>query len=326
MCKKVLKFRFHGTMETQEVQKLVDGVMQEIRIPKKEDVARKLVGLWKNPDEDVDFYDFVNFLYDGLTIYYSSEESAEGNTMRIPGHAINVTTGQYYDTSRELMMGGEYVIYVVGDERLIYYLQIVLDYYDARNEKELEAISGLIEISPSEEFEGKEIQCTEASGKMLKMRLQGIIQKWSKEGWKDNILKTESIPTKKGIVELCGCALGIIPWSRQTIEQELEQLNQQIKVYYSPDESRPGEIREDVFYEEDDVTGEEIECRQEMIVDADFVLYISAEPEILCKLDAAFVSPAYMLVLGDTDCIPSCRISEGIVCTDADQHLIEIQE
>ena len=326
MYKKVLKINFHGTMETKVVKKSTDGVMQEQRIPTKENVARKLVGLWKNPDEEGDFYEFVNLFYDGLTMYYSPLESTEGNTMRIPGHAINVTTGQYYDTSRELMMGGEYVIYVVGDEKLIHCLQSVLNYYDARDEKELESISGLIEISPFEEFEEKEIQCTEASGKMLKMRLQGIIQKWSKEGWKDNILKTESIPTKKGIVELCGCALGIIPWSRETREQELEQLNQQIKVYYSPDESRPGEIREDVFYEEDDITGEEIECRQEMIVDAEFVLYISAEPELLCKLDAAFVSPAYMLVLGDTDCIPSCRISEGIVCTDADQHLIEIQE
>ncbi len=326
MCKKVLKFRFRGTVETQVVQKSVDGVVQENRIPAKKDVARKLVEMWKLPDEDGDFYEFVNLLYDGLDMFYSPLESTEGNTMRIPGHTINVTTGQYYDTSRELMMRGEHVVYVVGDEKLIYCLQSVLNYQDVRDERDLEAISGLIEISPFEGLEGKEIQCTEASGKMLKMRLYGIIQKWSKEGWRDNVLKTEPLPTKKGIVELCGCALGIIPWSRQTREQELEQLNQQIKVYYSPDESRLGEIREDVFYEEDDVTGEEIECRQEMIVDADFVLYISAEPEILCKLDAAFVSPAYMLVLGDTDCIPSCRISEGIVCTDADQHLIEIQE
>ena len=322
MYKKVLKINFHGTMETKVVKKSTDGVMQEQRIPTKENVARKLVGLWKNPDEDVDFYDFVNLLYDGLTIYYSPEESTEGNTMRIPGHAINVITGQYYDTSRELMMGGEYVIYVVGDEPLIYCLQSVLDYYDARDEKELEAISGLIEISPSEGFEGKEIQCTEASGKMLKMRLNGIVQKWSKEGWKDNVLRTEPLPTKKGIVELCGCALGIRPWGSQEREQE----NQQLKVYYSPEESREGTIREDKFYETDDISGEEIEYVQDAIWDADFVLYISAEPELLCKLDVAFHSPAYMLILGDYDCPPSCWISEGIVCTDADQHLIEIQE
>ena len=326
MCKKVLKFRFHGTMETQVVQKSVDGVVQENRIPAKEDVARKLVKMWKNPDEDGDFYEFVNLLYDGLDMFYSPLESTEGNTMRIPGHAINVTTGQYYDTSRELMMRGEHVVYVVGDEKLIYCLQSVLNYQDVRDERDLEAISGLIEISPFEGLEGKEIQCTEASGKMLKMRLNGIAQKWSKEGWKNNVLRTEPIPTKRGIVDLCGCALGISPWRSEERVPELEQLNQQIKVYYSPEESREGTIREDKFYETDDYNGEEIEYVQDLIWDAEFVLYISAEPKLLCKLDLAFQSPVHMLVLGDYDCPPSCQISEGIVSTDADQHLIEIQE
>lgn len=164
------------------------------------------------------------------------------------------------------------------------------------------------------------------NNEMLKIRLNGIAQKWSKEGWKDNVLRTEPVPTKRGIVDLCGCALGISPWRSQERVPELEQLNQQIKVYYSSEESREGTIREDKFYETDDYNGEEIEYVQDLIWDADFVLYISAEPELLCKLDVAFQSPAHMLVLGDYDCPPSCRISEGIVCTDEAQHLIEVQE
>ncbi len=170
------------------------------------------------------------------------------------------------------------------------------------------------------------LNSNKSNNEMLKIRLNGIAQKWSKEGWKDNVLKTEPLPTKKGIVELCGCALGIRPWGGHEGKQEIEQLNQQIKVYYSPEESREGTIREDKFYETDDYNGEEIEYVQDLIWDADFVLYISAESEVLCKLKTAFESPEHVLVLGDYDCPPSCRISEGIVCTDEVRHLIEILE
>lgn len=170
------------------------------------------------------------------------------------------------------------------------------------------------------------LNSNKSNNEMLQIRLKGIVQKWSKEGWKDNVLRTEPIPTKSGIVELCGCALGIRPWGSQEGEQEIEQLNQQIKVYYSPDESKEGTICEDVFYETDDYDGTDIKCVQELIVDADFVLYISAEPELLCKLDVAFQHPIYVPVLGDNGCIPRRRISEGIVCTDEAQHLIEILE
>lgn len=170
------------------------------------------------------------------------------------------------------------------------------------------------------------LNSNKSNNEMLRIRLNGIAQKWSKEGWKDNVLRTEPIPTKRGIVKLCGCALGIRAWGGQEGEQEIEQLNQQIKVYYSPEESREGTILEDKFYETDDISGEEIEYVQDLIWDADFVLYISAESELLCKLDVAFQNPRYLLVLGDYDCPPSCWISEGIVCTDDAQHLIEILE
>lgn len=170
------------------------------------------------------------------------------------------------------------------------------------------------------------LNSNKSNNEMLKIRLKGIAQKWSKEGWRDNVLRTEPTPTKRGIVDLCGCALGIRPWGSEKCASEIEQLNQQIKVYYSPEESREGTIREDKYYETDDCNGEEIEYVQDLIWDADFVLYISAKPELLCKLDLAFQSPIYVPVLGDNGCIPSRRISEGIVCTDEVQHLIEIRE
>lgn len=162
--------------------------------------------------------------------------------------------------------------------------------------------------------------------KNLKIRLKGIAQQWSKEGWKENVLKTEPIPTKKGVVEMCASVLGIRPWGGHQSEQEIEQLNEQIKVFYSPEESVEGKICKDTFYETDDYDGAAIEYTHELIMNADFVLYISAAPELLEKLHTAFMHPVYIPRLGGNDCLPSCRISEGIVCTDVDQHLIEIQE
>ena len=157
MFKKVLKFCLHGSMESKVIKKTVNGIVQKTRIPIKEDVAYRLVKLWKNPDED-DFYEFVNLLYDNLTIYYSPLESTEGSTTTIPGYAINVTTLQYYDTSRVLMVGGEYIVYIVGDEELIKCIQKVLNYHDARDEKDLESIPELIEIYSSKGFLGREIK------------------------------------------------------------------------------------------------------------------------------------------------------------------------
>ena len=63
MLKKVLKFHLHGSMESRVIKKTVNGVVQKTRIPTKEDVAYRLVRLWKNPDEHADFYEFVNLLY-----------------------------------------------------------------------------------------------------------------------------------------------------------------------------------------------------------------------------------------------------------------------
>ena len=161
---------------------------------------------------------------------------------------------------------------------------------------------------------------------MLQIRLKGIVQKWLKDGWINNVLKTEPIPTKRGVLDLCGCALGIRPWGSQECEQEMEQLDKQIKLYYSPDESKEGTIREDSFYIEDDYDGENIRFIQEIIVDADFIMYISAEPALLEKLHTAFMHPAYIPCLGDHDCLPSCAISKGDVYVEIHKNLIEIVE
>lgn len=166
----------------------------------------------------------------------------------------------------------------------------------------------------------------EKQKEMLQIRLKGIVQKWSKDGWVNNVLKTEPIPTKKGVMNLCGCALGIRPWGSSENEQEIEELNQQITLYYSPDESQEGTICEDSFYLEDDYDGTKIECVQQIIVNADFIMYVGAEPELLRKLHEAFRHPVYITCLGDHDCMPSCVISKGDVFVDVNKNLIEVSE
>ncbi len=158
MKKKTLKIRLDGIMESKIVKTKVNGKVKKTRIPTKEDVAYWLANLLKNPDEDEEFYDLVNFLCDSFTIYYSPLESTEGNTMIIPGHAINVMTGQYYDTSMVLMMGGCYVVYIVGDVEAIGSIQKVLSDSESGDANDLKTIPELIEIYPSKGFLGREVK------------------------------------------------------------------------------------------------------------------------------------------------------------------------
>lgn len=166
----------------------------------------------------------------------------------------------------------------------------------------------------------------EKQNEMLKIRVEGVVQQWSKEGWVNNVLKTEPIPTKKGVVDLCGIALGIRPWWSSEREQEIEELSNQIKLYYSPDESEEGTIYDDSFYLEDVHHRKKIKYKQQIIVDADFVMYISADAEILKKLYKALREPVYMLFLGNNDCPPGRMISEGYVVLGLKKKLIEIKE
>lgn len=158
MKKKILKIRLDGIMESKVVKTKVNGKVKKTRIPIKEDVAYWLANLMKNPDEDEEFYDLVIFLCDSLTIYYSPLESTEGNTMMIPGHALNVTTGQYYDTSMVLMMGGRYVAYIAGDVEVIGSIQKVLSDSECGDANDLKTLPELIEIYPSKGFMGREVK------------------------------------------------------------------------------------------------------------------------------------------------------------------------
>lgn len=158
MTKKMLRIRLDGIVESKVVKTKVNGKVKKTRIPIKEDVVYWLANAMENPEEDEDFHDFVNLLCDSLTIYYSPLESTEGNTMMIPGHALNVTTGQYYDTSMVLMMGGRYIVYITGDEEVIGSIQKVLSDSEGGEVNDLKTIPELIEIYPSKGFLRREIQ------------------------------------------------------------------------------------------------------------------------------------------------------------------------
>ncbi len=164
-----------------------------------------------------------------------------------------------------------------------------------------------------------------SSHKALKIVCAGMMQSWRNTGLGSYVRYTELMPTKSGITGMIACALG---YPRN--DPRIVQLKNSFELYIDTNESGPlypdsVDKIPDVMVDYQTVSAIGMKkagggtldtpsiINKEYIVNYKFVLYITADTELLNKIKDALVNPVWQYYLGSKNCIPSEPVCRGIV-------------
>ena len=155
----------------------------------------------------------------------------------------------------------------------------------------------------------------------LFLRLEGPLQSWGGRTI-GRFRRTESVPTKSGVLGLLGAALGL---SRQQLNARLEELNQ---LTMAVRVDRAGHIEEDyqtvgakvgVLAANGEIkktagTGEfeAIISPREFLTDASFLVILRGDSVLIVELSDALQSPKWPLFLGRKRCVPGTPVFAGV--------------
>ncbi len=155
----------------------------------------------------------------------------------------------------------------------------------------------------------------------LFLRLEGPMQSWGGRSI-GRIRRTESVPTKSGVIGLLGAALGL---SRQQLNSRLKQLNQlrmavrvdregHVDKDYQTVGAKVGVLTADGEIKKTAATREfeTIISPREFIVDASFLVILQGDDKLIDELSAALQHPKWPLFLGRKRCVPGSRVFAGV--------------
>jgi|GEM_PF-75420 len=156
---------------------------------------------------------------------------------------------------------------------------------------------------------------------ILCLRLEGPLQSWGGRSI-GRYRRTESVPTKSGVIGLLGAALGL---SRSALQARLDELNQLTMVVRV---DRAGTLAEDyqtvgakvgVLTAEGKIkktagTGEveAIISPREFLLDASFLVLLRGSRSLIDELAVALQSPGWPLFLGRKRCVPGTGVFAGV--------------
>lgn len=154
----------------------------------------------------------------------------------------------------------------------------------------------------------------------LFLRLEGPFQSWGGRAI-GRIRRTETVPTKSGVIALLGAACGL---SRSAMKERLAEFND---LSMSVRVDRSGQVYEDfqtvgakigVLGADGEIkktasTGEfeTIVSPREYIIDGSFLVILRGNPELVDALENALQRPVWPLFLGRKRCVPGTRIFAG---------------
>lgn len=153
---------------------------------------------------------------------------------------------------------------------------------------------------------------------ILFLRLEGPLQSWGEHS-KWDYRDTAMCPTKSGIVGLIGCAMGI-----KRNSEELYSISDSIKIAIRID--KPGIVLADfhtvrptlpegiIITSQGKPRGDSntIVSRRQYLQDANFLVAVQGEKELLYKIREAMENPKWVIFLGRKSCVPSVPIYQGI--------------
>lgn len=155
----------------------------------------------------------------------------------------------------------------------------------------------------------------------LYLRIEGPLQSWGGRTI-GRFRRTESIPTKSGVIGLLGAALGL---ERRQLNERLEELN---SLTMTVRVDRAGTLEEDyqtvgagigVLSADGDVkktagTGEveAIISSREYLMDASFLVILRGDDDLIAELARAMQNPKWPLFLGRKRCIPGTQLFAGV--------------
>ena len=155
----------------------------------------------------------------------------------------------------------------------------------------------------------------------LFLRLEGPLQSWGGRTI-GRFRRTESAPTKSGVLGLLGAALGL---SRQELNGRLEELNQltmaarvdragHIEEDYQTVGAKVGVLAADGEIKKTAATREveAIISPREFLIDASFLVILWGSSELIAELSHALQSPKWPLFLGRKRCVPGIPVFAGV--------------
>lgn len=155
----------------------------------------------------------------------------------------------------------------------------------------------------------------------LYLRLEGPLQSWGGRTI-GRFRRTESAPTKSGVLGLLGAALGL---SRHELNARLEELNQltmavrvdragQIEEDYQTVGAKVGVLAADGEIKKTAATREveAIISPREFLVDASFLVILRGDSVLIVELSRALQSPKWPLFLGRKRCVPGTPVFAGV--------------
>lgn len=155
----------------------------------------------------------------------------------------------------------------------------------------------------------------------LFLRLEGPLQSWGGRTI-GRFRRTESVPTKSGVLGLLGAALGL---SRQQLNARLEELNQltmavrvdragHIEEDYQTVGAKVGVLAANGVIKETAGTGEveAIISPREFLADASFLVILRGDNELIKELSRALQSPRWPLFLGRKRCVAGTSVFAGV--------------
>ncbi len=156
----------------------------------------------------------------------------------------------------------------------------------------------------------------------LFLRLEGPLQSWGGRTI-GRFRRTESVPTKSGVLGLLGAALGL---SRQQLNARLDELNQLVMAVrvdraghvledYQTVGAKVGVLAADGEIKKTAATREveAIISPREFLTDASFLVILQGDSELIEELSAALQSPQWPLFLGRKRCVPGTSVFGGVV-------------
>jgi CRISPR system Cascade subunit CasD len=155
----------------------------------------------------------------------------------------------------------------------------------------------------------------------LFLRLEGPLQSWGGRTI-GRFRRTESVPTKSGVIGLLGAALGL---SRQQLNARLEELNQltmavrvdragHVEEDYQTVGAKVGVLAADGEIKKTAATREveAIISPREFLIDASFLVILRGDSTLISELSAALQDPKWPLFLGRKRCVPGTPVYGGV--------------
>ena len=155
----------------------------------------------------------------------------------------------------------------------------------------------------------------------LFLRLEGPLQSWGGRTI-GRFRRTESVPTKSGVLGLLGAALGL---SRQELNARLDELNQltmavrvdragHIEEDYQTVGAKVGVLAADGEIKKTAATREveAIISPREFLIDASFLVILRGDSTLIAELAHALQAPNWPLFLGRKRCVPGTPVFAGV--------------